>query len=1081
MRPQNNRKSKMMVSRLNSLRWVSLVVLACLAPMTLQANETTSAIRGKVVNSSGSPLANVSVQVKDERTSGTKSFTTNESGTFYAPRLAVGGPYSLIVDGRVLARVGQISLGDDYSVTLELNSQSMEEVVVYGDASSMTDVAAGPSATFSNYDLETSIAFERDLIDVISLDPRINIDQSGFEVNCAGKHPRFNSVTLDGVSQNDRFGLNSNPYSTATGMPFPYDAIEQVSAELAPFDVTYGGFSACNINAVTKQGSNEWEGKVFYEYTSDDLRGDQIGDTSISSPGYTEDKWGLAFGGPIMKDKLFIFGAYETSQEPRFIGMGYAGSGNAIERDWLPKADYDRIVAIANDVYDYDPGGQPSDGAQENEKYMVRLDWIINDQHDLAIIYNYFDGFQDRASDGDSNEFEFANHYYVKGAESETTTLKLSSQWTDAFSTELFYSDSEMIDGQVTRGPKDFGDFQISYNGRSDTIYLGADDSRQANRLFTKSKYFRLVGNYLVGDHLITAGFESEELEIFNMFVQHSRGGEWDFFDDSQDNPESCSELSAQGRFDAAECGTSGIDKFELGRPSRIYYGSAGGSNDATDAAANFTNKLNSVFVQDEWIMPDSDLTLVFGLRYDYFDSDDRPTYNAAFTNANGGIRNDANLDGVDLLMPRIGLTWEPSSDLSVRAGLGLYSGGNPNVWISNAWSNDGISNVQLQFRNFDGSGSVLDGSIALQGTGAPGRAIPQTLYDQVAATGVDSGSTRGLVLVDPDYQQPGEWKAALGATYRLPFQEIQMDIDYLFTRGKDNAYYVDLSQEIVGQTITGAPIYDFVNGSDNLMLTNTSEKPQSHTFSVAFQKDYDFGLDLTLGYAYTDGEDVSPMTSSVAVSNYENLATLDINDPGVGTSNYVVPHRFTFRASYARELIPGLTSRFTLYGYAAEGQAQSYVMGSQDLEGDGFYGRHLLYVPTGESDPNVVFADGFDTAAFFAFVDQQGLGSGYVARNGSNADWSYRLDFRFDQELPTFNDQFRGKFFLKIFNLGNLLNDDWGEANDAQFFSVQMVNSSVNEAGQYVFERFNNGRTVNDLYEQRSLWEVRMGLEFSF
>ncbi len=1057
-----------------------LAIVGVLAMAQVHASETTSGIRGKVVAGDGLSIANASVTVTDERTSVVRRFTTNEQGNFYAARLPVGGPYLIQLDGADAVRIREIALGDDYSITVTKGAASIEEVVVYGDASIMTDVAAGPSATFSNFDLETSVSFDRDIIEVLSLDPRINIDQSGFEVNCAGKHPRFNSVTLDGVSQNDRFGLNSNPYSTATGMPFPYDAIEQVSVELAPFDVTYGGFSACNINAVTKTGTNEWEAEVFYEYTSDNFRGDEVNDIQISSPGYTEDKWGFAVGGPLIQDKLFIFAAYETSEEPRFIGMGYAGSGNAIERDWLSEADYNRVNQIAADVYGYDTGGQPSDGVQENEKYMVRLDWNISDNHNAALIYNYFDGFQDRASDGDSNEFEFSNHFYTKGAESETITLKLSSQWTDALSTEVFYSTNEMIDGQVTSGPGDFADFQISYNGRSDVIYLGADDSRQANRLFTKSDYFRAVADYLTGDHLVTVGYEREGLEIFNMFVQHSRGGEYDFFDDSTGNSEACASLTAQGRFDDGDCGTSGIDKFELGRPSRIYYGSAGGSNDATDAAANFTTVLNSVFIQDEWVLSDLDVTLVYGLRYDRYESDDRPTFNAAFAAANNGLRNDANVDGVDLLMPRIGVTWEPTERLSVRTGIGLYSGGNPNVWISNAWSNDGISNVQQTLNNFSGAGSVLDGSIALQGTAGPGRATPQALYDIVAGTTLDSGATSRLVLVDPGYEQPGEWKFALGATYLLPYNDIQLDVDYLYTKGKDPAIYQDIAQEITGTTITGAPIYSFTNGSDNLMLTNSGEAPVAHSLSFAFQKEFDSGLDLTFGYAYTEAEDVSPMTSSVAVSNFENLATLDINEPGVGTSNYVVPHRFTLRASFAKEFFAGLTSRFTLYGYASEGQAQSYVMGSQDLEGDGYYGRHLLYVPTSASDPNVVFADGFNSDEFFQFVRSEGLGTGYVERNGTNADWSYRLDFRFDQQLPTFSDDIRGKFFVKIFNLTNLLNKDWGNANDAQFFSVQVLDSSVDDQGRYVFEDFSR-RTVNDLYEQRSLWEARVGLEFSF
>ena len=69
---------------------------------------------------------------------------------------------------------------------------------------------------------------------------------------------------------------------------------------------------------------------------------------------------------------------------------------------------------------------------------------------------------------------------------------------------------------------------------------------------------------------------------------------------------------------------------------------------------------------------------------------DDRPQFNQAFTTLTG-VRNDANMDGVDLWMPRLGFTWEANYNLTVRGGVGLYSGGNPNVWITNAWSNDGI------------------------------------------------------------------------------------------------------------------------------------------------------------------------------------------------------------------------------------------------------------------------------------------------------------------------------------------------------------------------------------------------------
>ena len=1053
-----------------------LLASVLVLPGVVQAQETTATIRGLVLDASGTPVPNALIEVLDQRTGIIRNFSSNDRGAFLATRLPPGGPYSVIVNQTRTVVVESISVSNIYNLTIEMGPVQLTETVdVVADSQSLVDVAPGPAATFTTFEVETAPAFYRDIVEVYGIDPRINIDneERGFQVNCAGKHPRFNSVTLDGVSYNDRFGLNSNGYNTAVGMPFPFDSVSQVAVELAPFDVTYGGFSACNINSVTKSGSNRFTGNAFYEYTGDNLRRN-IGD---DTPDFNDRNWGATFGGPIIKDKLFFFGAYENSSQFVPLAMGYAGSGNGVERPWYSQADHDRIQQIARDVYGYDTGGLPSDGTREADKVLLKLNWNITRGHNLAAIFNYFDGFEDRASDNDSNEFEYANHFYQKGAKSQTFTVKLTSQWTNVFSTELFLSRNTMDDSQVTVGPKDFGDFQIAIGGRDGTVYLGADDSRQANALNTKSNFIKLAGQYLAGRHVINGGYERENLTIFNQFVQHARGGEYDFFDDSGSNPAFCAALTAQERFDNPACSLSGIDRFELGRPSRIYYGNGGGTNDPVTASAEFTNALNSLYVQDSIFFDKQNLTVVAGLRYEFFSSGDRPVFNQTFTSANGGLRNDENIDGLSLWMPRLGLTWSVNDDFVVRAGVGRYSGGNPNVWLSNAWSNDGLTNVQTQLGNFDSSGSVFDGSIPLTGP-SPGRDVPQTLFDQVADTTPDNANDSFLVLISPDYRQPNEWKFSVGGTYRLPY-DIQADVDYLHTELRDSAYYVDLSQEIVGTTRAGGPIYQYANGRDNFMLTNSDLGASSDIFSVMLRKYWTSGLDMFLGYSYIRAEDISQMSSSVAASNFDNLALIDINNPRPGITNYRVPHRFTFRTSYGHKFFWNSETRFTLYGVLSEGQPQSYVMGSQDLEGDGAFGRHLLYVPTGPSDPNVVFADGFNTSEFFSWVSREGLSSGFVPRNGTQAKWSNRFDFRIDQEFPTGGDT-RGRVYLKMYNVGNFLNEDWGEVWDAQFFSVQVVESDVNDEGQYVFNSFTD-RDISDLIESRSNWEVRIGVGFRF
>jgi len=657
-----------------------------------------------------------------------------------------------------------------------------------------------------------------------------------------------------------------------------------------------------------------------------------------------------------------------------------------------------------------------------------------------------------------------------------------------------------MNDSQVTIGPNDIGDHQINVNGFDNIVYIGADDSRQANLLYTDSQLFKLSAQFLAGDHIISAGYESEELEVFNIFVQHSRGGEWDYRDYTfgGNDPACYDGLSSQERFDETvvtggdgnpfTCEADGIDHFALGRPYRVYYGSGGGTNDPNDAAANFVNTQNALFIQDEIYFPDSDLTLTAGLRYEWIDSSDSPTYNSVMSEGIG-IRNDSGLDGVDLLMPRVGFNWGIRDDLTLRGGLGLYSGGNPNVWLGNAWSRDGITNVQLTNYYYHES-SIFNGDIELV-SGAPlGGAVPQDMVDAVAAVGPDSGTIFYNNLIDPNYEVPQEWKAAIGATWDTGFWDLTADIDYMYTRMEKGAIYHDVSQEHVAgnDTLAGAPIYTAIAGAGegNLMLTNARADSSGHVFSFVLNKTFDWGLDLVLGYAYTDVEAASAMTSFTGESSFNNLATNDINFPKAATSNYAVKDRVTLRASFAREFWGDNTTRFTLQGYYSTGQPGSYTIFSDDAMQVGTSSRHLLYVPDGPDDPNVVYTDNFlanDYADFMAWINDKNLKPGFVGRNSRESRDNARFDLRIDQEIPLGMDDLKARAFFKIYNFTNLLSDDWGHMYDASFSSQSVVSLDGDDplvGGAYNYDSFSGGQ-LSDRLEQQSLWELRIGLDINF
>jgi len=260
--------------------------------------------------------------------------------------------------------------------------------------------------------------------------------------------------------------------------------------------------------------------------------------------------------------------------------------------------------------------------------------------------------------------------------------------------------------------------------------------------------------------------------------------------------------------------------------------------------------------------------------------------------------------------------------------------------------------------------------------------------------------------------------------------------------------------------------------------------------------KDHDNGISWTLGYAYTESEDVSPMTSSVAFSNWVLSGVRDYNNPDLATSNYEIPHRFILRLSYENEFFGDNTTRVSLFGQHNEGRPYSFTFFEQAMFiSQGFFfgddDRSLLYMPSGPNDPLVVFDPGFDQDAFFAYAAANGLtgyGGGIVPRNTARSDWWTKFDLRVSQELPGFADEHHASIYFTIRNLGNLLNDDWGVLYERDFpRTAPIVDASYIDNGtpsdfsddQYSFDAFIPQEQTRS--SDASLWSLRLGINYNF
>jgi len=1081
----------------------AVAAILAAAPTAVMAQSISGAVRGVVADASGAPVSGASVTVTDVLTGTTRTVSTNAAGQYTVRGLNVSGLYTVSANaggfqGRAVEGV-QLTVGDAVSIPFALERVDGDVIVVTASRANTVAVAPGPSATFGLEELQTLPAINRDIRDIIRTDPRLFIDESFVDsVNCVGSNPRFNSLTVDGSRLNDGFGLNSNGYPTER-IPFSFDAIEQVAVELAPFDVIYGGFSACNINAVTKSGSNEFHGGFFYDYTSDALTGDSIEGASVNVADFDEARYGFTFSGPIIKDRLFFFAAYEKLEGANTFDRGPVGSGAVVEVAGLSQSDFDLIRDTLINQYQYDPGETPTSFDNEDEKILIKIDANITDRQRLSVTYNYNDGFNITESDGDANEFEYSNHLYERGAELTNYAATLFSDWTDNFSTEIRVSYVDLDNRQNSIGGTDFGEFQIrtENNGARATVYAGADDSRHTNKLEYEIFSTVLRGYYTFRNHDFTFGYEREQFEIFNVFVQEAEG-EYIF-------------NSVQDLID--------------GDPSRITYENAASQN-PFDAAAEFSYANHAVYGQDEWKIDQYGLTITAGFRYDFYTSGDTPVENPNFL-ASYGFTNAQSLDGKGLFQPRIGFQWEATDRLTVRGGFGRFSGGNPNVWISNSYSNDFVSKVEVRDSDVGIAGIdffLPDGSLnpainwVLNEPGtpaAPGYGIPEPMADQVA-----TGTGRlgfEIDVIDPGFNIPSTYKVSLGATYLADLQigdgvfgklfggEYVLNGDFLYNREVAAAIISRLDQLEVSQNLAGFPNFVSPGSPNALMLTNTNEGATSYNIAFSLAKDYDNGFDYTIGYAYSDAQDVNPMTSSVAFSNYNNIAVQNPENIPAAESNYNIDHRITVQANYELGLFSAEhPTRFSLFGEIRSGLPYSFTFLDSELTVP-FYlaNSHLLYIPEGgqltvgaetapgsgvfaTNDPAVNVAAGFDVDAFNAFVAQNDLGEfagGVVDRNSQNSDWFNKWDLAIRQDLPgipgVFEDD-RAQAFIIIENVGNLLNDEWGVLYQRSFPGNVGVVEATNDGTVLTYNAF-AAQTQQARVGGVSQWSIRVGFKYDF
>ncbi len=1068
--------------------------LALAASSAAYAQQTTGAIRGQVTDEAGKPLSGVTITVTHVPTGTKATSVTGADGGYNLLNLRPGGPYTVEAADSVhtpqKVEVPAIALGEtsDLNIAMTSGGADVAEITVVASASKggIKVLTTGPRTAFGVEQLAELPSLNRDIKDLLQRSPLVTIDPTNNNaLIVAGANNRVNTIYIDGVKQADDFGLNANGYPSQNE-PFSIDWIRDLDFEVAPYDVQYGEFQGGLINVVTKEGTNTFHGSLYYQGNNSAYAGksfvqdDGADQRTITVTPFYRQTWGGTLGGPIIPDKLFFYGGYESYRNsgslPNLFGPQDSNFGN--KTIGVLTSDVNTIVSTLKTVYNYDSGDFNIDAsAQTDVRYFARVDWNITDKQRLMVSYQSDDGVTLSNGGTDSTSaLALQSQFYHLNQTLSAYNVQLFSDWTDQFSTEFAFNQKNVASVRAPLGGTTFAQIAVRLDSGA-TVTLGPDISSQANVLRNTDELFRFRAHYKIGDHVLTAGYERESLSVFNLFDQAANGS-YIF----ATNTTATSGVPCYPGFNV-------FQDLALGQACSVTYANAA-NNQSTSAAANWGDVDNIAYLQDEWnVLPD--LVIRLGLRDEFYTDATTPTLNVPGFQNVYGFANTSTFGGRSVLMPRFGFNWRPNDSFTLTGGFGLFAGGDPNVWLSNSYTNTGLligsvncalaankATPPVAVNSCTAAGATLTGINTLTGTPL---VTPTVTGLNTASANVGSGITNE---VDPNFKLPSTWKGSLSFVqlFGLPWigDDWRFHGDFLYQSVAEGITWKDLALAAVtpGTAPDGRPTYTnarFANcgatthSCYSLELTNdqlgggiTWDLGVGKTWNDGWAK----GLDFDVSYTHSNVGETNPGTSSVALSNYSQWAVSDRNNPVAAPSNYNIKWQAQLKFGYTHAFWRDYLSSFQLFVEDRAGFPFSYTFVSTASNnanaGDQMFGEdqavafrntQLLYVPatdstgnvTATSDPLVTYNptsfNAATIAAFNQYLHQTGLikYAGHIAPgNVFQSPDVLTGNLRFEQEIPAFfPTHARLKVWFDIVNFPNLINNKWGILQQTPFSNI--------------------------------------------
>ncbi|MEP7039560.1 MAG: TonB-dependent receptor, partial [Acidobacteriota bacterium] len=622
-----------------------------------QSQATTGNIEGNVVDSTGAVVPNVTVMATNQDTGFEKTTQTNGDGNFILPLLqpgnykvttaAVGGFAEAIYENI------KVTVGAKNTVKIVLTASGTTNVVnVNSEGEGVETTRSSVSSTVSERRVINLPTNGRNFLDFVTLTPGIVRDptRSG-DLAVGGQKGTFNSLQIDGTSSdNTFFGQSSGRIGSGRApSQFSIDTVREFQVNQNGFSAEFGRAAGAVINVVTKSGTNKFSGSAFEYFRDESLnaRNPNLVAANRARPAGQINQFGGTFGGPIKKDKIFFFGAYEGQR---------SNLPNPVVLNSLPFAPAGVQSLLNPKVASYNINRQQN-------TFLGKVDFNINDRNQVWVRFNQ----QNFTGTNLENAGTLSAQEHTGNSNVKTSTL--STSWTSTLSPNLINEFRFQFSRDREPGLSNSTDPETSVTASAGGITDGTFNFGRNNfsPRETTIKRFQFIDNqtYLTGNQTIKYGADLLFDRIFNFFP---------------------------GLFSGAYTFPN-YAALAAGTPSRYRQSFAGAGT--SGGTTNPNSSEYGFFVQDDWRIK-SNLTLNLGLRYDYQAIAKPPISNSDPTLLAAGFDTGFQPRDKNNFAPRFGLAYSFDQKTVIRAAYGLFYARTPSILTGTAHSQNGVQVVAI-------------------------------------------------------------------------------------------------------------------------------------------------------------------------------------------------------------------------------------------------------------------------------------------------------------------------------------------------------------------------------------------------